>query len=159
MAKKWIFGWLAVLVIALPFTPARAQNETIQWLTYEEAQKKQSEGSSRKFFLYFYADWCSYCRKLEGETFKDTSVISYINDNYTPVLINMDRQRDVAAQYNVTGVPDLRFISSKGENIARWAGYIKASKLLPLLKYIHSESYQTMDYAAFLKKEKAQAKQ
>ena len=123
---------------------------TVAWQDYETAQKA-AQGQSRKFLLYFYTDWCGYCRKLDKETFSDKAVADYINSNFIPVRINSEKMPKIAGRYSVSGVPDLRFVSAKGEDIARWPGYIEASKLLPMLKYIHTDSYQTMSYGEFIK--------
>ncbi|MFZ1983240.1 MAG: thioredoxin fold domain-containing protein [Desulfatitalea sp.] len=122
----------------------------IGWLDFEEAQK-QGQDQSRKFLLYFFTDWCGYCRKLEQSTFSDKSVVDYINRNFIPVRINSEKLPKIAGRYGVSGVPDIRFLTPTGENIARWPGYIEAPKLLPMLKYIHSDSYQKMGYTEFLK--------
>jgi len=119
------------------------------WLTFDQAQKK-GQDQDQKFLLYFYADWCGYCRKLDKQTFTDPSVAEFINANFIPVRINSDRMPKVAARYGVQGLPDLRFLSADGKNIARWPGYIEADKLLPLLKYIQTDSYLKMGYKEFL---------
>ncbi len=124
----------------------------INWLTYDQAQK-QNNNPARKFLLYFYTDWCGYCRKLEQNTFSNKAVIDYINANFVPVRINSEKMPKLAARYGVAGVPDLRFVTPEGQNIARWPGYIEADQFLPLLKYIHTDSYLKMGYADFLKKQ------
>ncbi|MBI5062097.1 MAG: thioredoxin family protein [Desulfatitalea sp.] len=139
-------GLTAPMVTRSMAEPASA----VAWQDYEAAQKS-AQGQSRKFLLYFYTDWCGYCRKLEKETFSDKTVADYLNNNFIPVRINSEKMPKLAGRFGVSGVPDLRFVSPKGEDIARWPGYIEASKLLPMLKYIHTESYQTMSYGDFLK--------
>ncbi len=152
MGKKTIYIWMAFLIYANQ-SPAGINKEgtdKINWLTYEQAQQ-QNEDSSRKFFFYFRANWCAYCHKLEKETFADATIAGYINRNFIPVRIDSDRKKKLAARFGVRGLPDLRFLSPKGEPIARWPGYISASKLLPMLKYIHTDSYLNMGYGDFLK--------
>ena len=141
---------LCGLVVPLASQSRAEPAATIAWQDYESAQKA-SQGQSRKFLLYFYTDWCGYCRKLDKETFSDKAVADYINNNFIPVRINSEKMPKVAGRYSVSGVPDLRFVSAKGEDIARWPGYIEASKFLPMLKYIHTDSYQTMSYGDFIK--------
>ena len=143
---------LSNLIPAVPMIPPCSADPTsiVAWQDYDAAQK-MAQGQSRKFLLYFYTDWCGYCRKLEKETFSDKAVADYLNANFIPVRINSEKMPKVASRYGVSGVPDLRFVSAKGEDIARWPGYIEAPKLLPMLKYIHTDSYQTMSFGEFLK--------
>lgn len=139
------------LVIPASFLSARETKETVKWLSFDEGQKK-GEAQDQKFFLYFYTDWCGYCRKLEKETFTDKAVAKYLNNNFIPVRINSEHLPKVAARFGVRGFPDLRFLTPKGENIGSLPGYVDANKLLPMLKYIHTDSYLTMSYSDFVKK-------
>jgi len=143
---------LCYIIWPNPFLFAGTSTESINWLSFDQAQKN-GQDLSKKFLLYFYTDWCGYCRKLEKETFADASVAAYINSHFIPVRINSERLPKVAARYGVGGVPDLRFLTPKGENIARWPGYIEAGKLLPLLEYIQTDNYLKMGYSEFLKKQ------
>jgi thioredoxin-related protein len=128
--------------------PARA--ETIQWLTYDEARKKNT-GQSTKYLFYFQSDRCGYCRKLERETLAQTPIVAYINENFIPVRIDTDRSSALAARHGVRGVPDLHFLSPEGEKIANWPGFLLADQLLPLLEFIYSDSFQKMSYQDFLR--------
>lgn len=153
MKRHFFIGLMAALVLSLIPTAHPAAGSApgaVKWLTFDEAQKIGQE-QSQKFLLYFYTDWCGYCRKLDKSTFTDKAVADYINTNFIPVRINSEKMPKVAARYGVGGVPDLRFLTAKGENIARWPGYIEADRFLPLLQYIHTESYQKMSYGDFLK--------
>jgi len=148
LKKRWAYLVIIGTLIAMPALVKSNSGDTIAWLSYEKAQKMRQD---RKVLVYFNADWCGFCRNLEKTTFKDPQIAAYINRNFTPVSVNIDQEKQIAAQFGVRGVPDLRFISSKGEAIARWPGYIKAEQLMPLLKYIHTDSYLTQEYSQFLK--------
>ena len=141
---------LSFLFLASAATASSVPSGSINWLTYDEAQK-QGQDQSRKYLLYFYTDWCTYCRKLEQNTFVDKEVAAYVNQNFIPVRINSEQMPKIAARYRINGVPNLRFLTSKGEDIAHWPGYIEAARFLPLLKYIQTDSYIKMGYSEFLK--------
>jgi hypothetical protein len=150
----FVIGAALLLNLVPAFLPAAdSATGVVNWLTFDEAQKR-GQGQSQKFLLYFYTDWCGYCRKLDQKTFADQAVADYINANFIPVRINSERLPQVAGRYGVGGVPDLRFLTAKGEDIARWPGYIEADRFLPLLKYIQSDSYQKMSYGDFIKQQR-----
>ena len=152
--KKIIYLGLCTLLIfgLMPLSKPSADHSAgaVKWLTFDEAQKK-GQAQDQKFLLFFYTDWCGYCKKLQQMTMADKSVADYINANFIPVLINSEKLPAVASRYGVGGVPDLRFLTPKGEEIARWPGYIEADQFLPLLKFIQTDSYQKMSYSEFLK--------
>ena len=143
---------LGCLVAAPAIRAADASSGGIQWLTYEQASK-QVHDPSRKYFLFFYTDWCTYCHKLEQNTFADKAVADYINQNFIPVKINSERNPKLAARFRISGVPNLRFLTPAGKDIAQWPGYIEPADFLPLLKYIHTDSYLKMAYRDFLKQQ------
>ena len=148
LKKRWTWPLIMGILMIAPAIAKPVSGDSITWLSYEKAQQVHQ---NRKFFVYFNAEWCGFCRKLEATTFKDPEIIAFINRNFTPVRVNIDREKQIAAHYGVQGVPDLRFISAKGEAIARWPGFIEADQLLPLLQYIHTESYLKQEYSQFLK--------
>ena len=157
MQKKRILTVMALALMALLLvnnqTPQAARKgDGIQWMPYEEG-RKLSETENKKVFLVFNADWCRYCLQMEKETFRNPSVIAYINRNFVPISVNSDKERGIAAKYNVTGLPNLWFLNANGDRIANYPGYLPAKEMLIFLKYIRSDSYQTMSLQAFVKKD------
>ncbi len=147
-----LFLCLWIVLILPPLHAIAGESGKIKWLSYNEAQK-QKIGDGRKFFVYFHADWCTYCHKLETTTFTDADVAEYINTNYTAVLIDSDKEKKLASRFRVQGLPDLRFLDPEGKSIARWPGYIESGPLLNLLRFIHTDSYETMNFREFVKQQ------
>jgi thioredoxin 1 len=151
-----IYSLFIIMCIALanPLQAAASSREDVKinWSSYSDAQKNGSNG--RKYFIYFYSEHCGYCKRLESKTFTDQAVADYINSNYTPVRVNAGTETSLASRFGIQGVPDLRFLSPKGENIARWPGYIESDRLLILLRYISTDSYKSMNFGDFIKDQK-----
>jgi len=97
---------------------------------------------SRKIYIHFYADWCSYCRKMTVETFSDPTVATYLNKNFIPIRVNMDRERQTAAKYNVRGVPTNWLLKKNGERIGVIPGFLPPDILLSILKEVNTMSLQ-----------------
>jgi thioredoxin-related protein len=147
-----LFLCIALMVLPAQIAAKKQTGANINWSTYDEAQKAGND--SRKFFIYFYTDQCGYCKLLEANTFTDKNVVDYINSNYAPVRVNAGKEINVASRFGIQGVPDLRFLSSEGESIARWPGYIESEPLLAMLRYIHTDSYKEMSFSDFVKRQK-----
>jgi len=101
--------------------------------------------------LNFYADWCGFCKKMDNETFKDAAVVNYLNENFISIKVNSDKEQQVARDFYVQGLPTIWFLSNDGERLTSLPGYVPADRLLPLLKFIHTESYKKMKFSEFLK--------
>ncbi|MGB5986851.1 MAG: thioredoxin family protein [Desulfobacterales bacterium] len=121
----------------------------IKWYSYQEglALGKQE---NKKVFLTFYADWCSYCHKMDKESFRNPEIADYLRRHFISVKANSDRETQLAQDFFVRGLPSSWFLSAKGEKIAGQPGYIPPKQLLQLLKFIQSDSYKDMSLKEFV---------
>ncbi len=147
--KKWVFIGVVLSVVLIGFSSTEASDK-IKWRSYDEglALAKQ-EG--KKVFIHFYADWCAYCKKMEKETLTNLAVIDSLNNDFIPVLVNSDKDRDLARDFYIRGLPSTWFVSETGEKISSLPGYITAEMLLNALKFIQTDSYKTMSFTDFMK--------
>jgi len=136
---------LVLLAIVLPPTYAR---NLVQWRSYE-AGKPLAQSENKKIFINFRADWCTYCRNMEKNTFTDTDIVAYLNTNFISIKVDVDQERSVARKYNIQPLPDTWFLTETGDVIGNRPGYLSPQDLLPLLRYIHTESYQKMGFKQF----------
>lgn len=124
----------------------------IQWLSYDEGRQR-GEAENKKVFLVFNADWCRYCLQMEKETFQHPAVVAYVNRNFVPISVNSDKEQDVAAEFDVRGLPSTWFISEDGKRIGNRPGFIAAEEMLKILKFIGSDSYRSMSFTAFVEQQ------
>ena len=130
---------------------AETKPEAIKWQNYNEGVET-AKNQKKKVFLTFYADWCRYCKVMDAQTFTNKSVISYLNKHYISIKVNSDKDTKTASRFQVRGIPVSWFISETGENIGSQPGYIPPDQLLPLLMYINTDSYKTMQFSEFVQK-------
>jgi thioredoxin-related protein len=129
---------------------AQGNLKSINWYSYDKGIAMSKE-EGKKIFLYFWAEWCSYCTTMAKETFVDSSVIDYLNSHFISIKVDFDREKKAASDYEIRGLPSTWFISERGDKIGNRPGFISAKELLPMLKYIYSDSYKTMTLKTFLK--------
>ena len=122
----------------------------IDWQGYEQGMEL-AKSQNKHVFLYFHADWCSYCTKLKKTTFQDKAVLKYLKDNFISITVDTDKNQSLAAQWNVKGLPNLWFLKPDNSKISNIPGFVDAKQFLNILKYIHTSSYDKMNYQAFLK--------
>ena len=139
----------AMIFILSTLSCSFVSSKFINWYTYKQGIEL-SKKEEKKIFLYFYADRCTYCKKMEKETFNDYSVASYINDNFIPIKVNSDREVKVALDFDVKGLPSTWFIAENGERISSLPGYIPPKRLLDILKYINTDSFKEMAFRKFM---------
>ncbi len=144
MKKNTLRGFLFVgVIITLCLSASLASAEVgIKWYKYSEGME-QARTEGKKIYINFHADWCYYCKVMKKTTFKDSSVISYLNDNYIAIRVDTVKEKKLANDYKIQGLPANWFLESNGDKIGLKAGYLKPDVLLQNLKFVYDEKYKS----------------
>lgn len=126
---------LLFLSIGLLLESPWAASDTIDWHPYESGMAR-SRFEKKKVFLYFHADWCTYCGEMERKTFKDPAVIAALNRNFIPIRVDSDREKAVASLFRVKGLPDSWFLTENGAVIGHRPGFIPSDQMVKILTVI-----------------------
>ena len=81
----------------------------------------------------FWATWCGPCRQLAPEI---EDVVKELGDEVVVLKVNVDTQPDLAAHFDVTAIPDVRFFRD-GKAIGGFRGFKSASKIIARLKSLN----------------------
>ena len=112
-----------------------ASSNEIKWYSYEEGMALGKK-LGKKVFIEFYADWCGFCRMMEGSTFKDANVIAILNRDFIPVRVHSDKEQEIASKYNIRALPNIAFVSEDGARLGTVPGYIPSDKLIQILEEV-----------------------
>lgn len=72
-----------------PIFAQTKENKSINWLSFEQLSDSLNV-HPKKVLLFFHTDWCSYCKKMMKETFKNEKVIDIINKDYYAVQFDAE---------------------------------------------------------------------
>ena len=122
----------------------------IDWQSYSKGTQL-AKTNDKQIFLYFHADWCTYCKKLKKTTFRNKAVLTYLKDNFISIIVDTEKDKKLAAQWRVKGLPTLWFLESDSSRISSIPGFVDAKQFLQILKYIHTASYDKMSFSEFVK--------
>ncbi len=61
----------------------------INWLSFEELEDSLQQ-NPKPTFIFFYADWCAYCKKMERNSFKNKAVIQQLSHDFYAVKMNAE---------------------------------------------------------------------
>ncbi|MBU1195887.1 MAG: thioredoxin fold domain-containing protein [Proteobacteria bacterium] len=125
-------------------------NSLIDWKSFDQGLTLAKD-QSKPVFLYFYADWCTFCTKLKKTTFKDKAVLAYLMQNFISIKVDTEKDRQLAADWQVTGLPTLWFLDSEGQKLNAIPGYVDEKNFLLVLKYHFTRAYENQTFQEFVK--------
>jgi thioredoxin-related protein len=169
--EKWVrakalWKWPIALILVgslsfwgLSFSGAKA-TEGVKWYAYEEGARKAREGD-RPMVLHFYTDWCTWCEKMDKETFANPRIQEFLKLSFIPIKINAEsremikvegketKMADLARKFGVRGFPTTVFLEANGTTIGSVPGYIDQDRMRKILVYVHEKAYKKMDFEEF----------
>ena len=78
-----------LLLIGSLQTVFSQENNSIHWLSFEQAVELQAqEGNSKKIFIDVYTDWCGWCKKMDKNTFQNPEVANYMKQHFYMVKLD-----------------------------------------------------------------------
>jgi thioredoxin-like negative regulator of GroEL len=112
---------LALDLLLLGPTPAAA----IKWeRSFDEAIKK-AQRSGKPVIVDFWADWCTWCHRLDRTTYADPAVVKK-SQEFVAVRVNTEgsrREVEVAIRYGVASLPTIVFLSPQCRQVRRLNGF------------------------------------
>lgn len=156
------------LLIMIPLHAEEAEMpvETITWFDFEEGiSAAATEG--KDIIIDFYTNWCHWCHEMDKTTFKDSSVVSFMNENFIAVRVNAEsvtdnvtfkgmtlNLRELTSAFGISGFPSYAFMTQDADMITVVPGYLQSELFLNILKYISQKCYdRQISFDQFMEKQ------
>jgi thioredoxin-related protein len=105
MSKKFLIGGIILFAAAMvysfsflrPTSVKFSADQAITWYSWSEVQQ-QMEKEPKKIFVDVYTDWCTWCKKMDKNTFTDPKVAAFMNENFYAVKFNAEQKQDEVYQ-------------------------------------------------------------
>ncbi len=134
-SKRIAVVTLVLLALIVSASSSTAASSEIKWYSYEDGMALGKK-LGKKVFIDFYADWCGFCRMMDGSTYRDASVIAILNRDFIPVKVHSDKEKEIALRYDIRALPSIALISEDGTRIGSVPGYIPSDKLVEILEQV-----------------------
>lgn len=85
---------LILVIFCIFISHLASTQQKINWIDFEDLPTLQ-ELNSKPMFIYIYADWCVYCKKMEQASFKDKENIKLLNENFYALKFNLETEREI----------------------------------------------------------------
>lgn len=174
---------LSAVMLMVSFTPGgneaeknsdnSADTNEIQWKSFEASVDLKNQG--KKYFIYVYTDWCSWCKRMKSTTFADEKVINLLNDKFIPIMFNAESQEPIdfkgrefnfvkggrngyhelaaALLNNQLSYPSVVFLDEEMNMIQPLPGYKSAEDLRIILTFLGDRIYEKMQFEEYYKQQ------
>ncbi len=112
------------------------------WFKSEKKAAACAKKLKRPMIIDFWAEWCKSCKELEKKSFNTLDVAKesrrFIMVKYEFNDTSPEDER-LRKKYTIPGLPWVRFTNSQGKLLKkpRLVGFVKADKLLQLMRQVH----------------------
>ncbi len=113
-ARRWKFDvYFGMLVCFLGLAPAIAfaSDDWLEGASGYDAGRNEAISSHKPMVVYFYTDWCPYCRRFSKQVLSSASVQKALS-SFVKVRINPEKgEREIALarRYEIDGYPSVYF--------------------------------------------------
>lgn len=80
---------ILIFIFILSFAAVTAQQEDIRWLRFNELED-HLQNEPKPVMIYFYTDWCVFCKKMDNVVFSQKKIINKLNEAYYAVKFNAE---------------------------------------------------------------------
>lgn len=106
---------------------------TLMWETEAATALKRADQEGKPLLIFVSADFCHYCRKMESETWSNAGVQEFVDQNFVPLKLIAEQERELVDKLGVTAFPTT-IVLSKTQAPSVIRGYASANSLTKQLK-------------------------
>ncbi len=134
--------------------PAKSEIIPVKWEKIS-AGFESAETQKKPLLIFFYTEWCIYCKKMNSEVFDDPEISKFMNENFISIRVNPEKEIEtfdimgeklpaakLMAYTGSNGFPTTLFLDNKKKPITTVPGFIEKGTFLSILKYLKAECYE-----------------
>lgn len=151
---------------------AQETSNKVNWMTFEEAVEK-SKTEKKKIFIDVYTDWCGWCKVMDKNTFNQSTIAEYLNENYHPVKFNAEQKENIKFMGNVfkfvpsgnrgyhelaaallngkMSYPSVVFLDENFNMLQPLSGYLEPADFDPIIRFIGGDHFKTTKWEEYKK--------
>lgn len=122
----------AVMLWAL--WPMAVNAAPAEWVEGFEAGLALAQNRQRPAFVYFDAEWCSWCQRYKRDTLEAPRVRNLLARHYVATRVDFDARPDLVKRYGIRGLPYTLILSPKGEVLNGFVGILTPEDMSDLLR-------------------------
>lgn len=125
---------LTSVVYALDFDDSQISGLNVT--TDIDGAFSESKAQNKTLAIIFDQDNCVYCDMFKDDVLSNRDVQKELNEHYIVLLVDINKNPDIATKYKVYGTPITQFLDSNGKEIYKIEGYVTGDEFLKDLREI-----------------------
>ncbi len=116
------------LLFVLPIEVS-ADGDIFADLSLEAALAKAGE-TDKMVVVDFFATWCGPCKMMDKETWPQEDVVAWVGKHAILIKVDVDKEKAVAEQFNITAMPTIVFLKADKSEISRFVDAYSATQFV-----------------------------
>lgn len=137
--QLWKTAVLAAVIVVFALVFFGCSDRSGPWFDADlESALVQAGERETLVMVDFKTDWCTWCKRLDRDTFSDSAVISEMGEL---VALQLDAEKEgveVAEKYDVRSFPTIVFLDAGGHEVDRILGYLPPDAFLAEVRRIRA---------------------
>ena len=133
-----VFNFIYMFVVVTLLIPLMAYGAPINWHSWNEEAFEKAKQHNKIIFLDVGTEWCSACNQMQHETYEDSDIQNFINDNFIAIHVDAEAEPDLGERYGFWGWPALIFISPQGDHVGFHRGFRPADIFSMIIKDLNN---------------------
>lgn len=112
-------------------------NDFLERGAFEKAKMEAGE-QGKLLFVSFYAPWCSPCKWMDENTYKDTEVLALLQNRFVTLHVNIDEMEgfELKSRFDIRFLPTVLIFDKEGVMIERREETLGIKKMKALLNTV-----------------------
>ena len=130
---------MLLLTLTMTVSAADFENTTIKGLNVTsdiDGAFSEAQNQNKSIAMIFDQKSCVYCDMLKDNVLSNSDIQKELNDKYIVVLVDVNKNPNIASKYKVFGTPIVIFLDSNGKEISKIDGYVESDEFLKTLREI-----------------------
>jgi TolA-binding protein len=129
---------VAILLFVILSLARQSRAEELTWYKDFPSASAAARKASKPIFVDVFADWCTWCHKLDKEVYADPKFVSYMK-SFVPAKIDSEdgaAGSQFSEKYQITGLPAMIVVDSDGNLLNKISGFMSTTELIEEIDYV-----------------------
>ena len=123
LATVFVLAPATVSLAQLPFGLGGYTSPSIEWTESSDEALRSASLNGRPILAYVTSANCTYCRKMDRESWSDAGVAGRVAAGFTPLKIRAEANPDLVQALPVRAFPTTIVLSPEGQGLGVLEGY------------------------------------